>query len=372
MQTRRGLLATGAAMISAASPAVAQTGARVSADQIARDMLGANPVPALSLAVMHKNQLVWAQAFGTASIEMGVAVTTEHKFRMGSGAKPVTATLAALMADEGIVNLDAAISDYMPELPQAHRATTLRQLLTHRGGIRHYTDRDSDRMAPGGAIDSRTYMTNDDILAIFINDPLTAPPGTKMSYSTFGYTLASLVLEQAAKTPFLDLIHQKVAVPFGLTSLMADAPRQIVPGRVSGYGPARVVRQLPPVTGPWANSTGNNPAYKWAGGGLLMTPSDFARFGAAHLAPGKLSKAVLETLFTVQVADSSPPLGLGWRINRDSAGRLRWHHAGGQEGARAVLVVYPDQQLSIAFATNATGLPGDVLTPCERLASAFA
>ncbi len=109
------------------------------------------------------------------------------------------------------------------------------------------------------------------------------------------------------------------------------------------------------------------PAYKWAGGGLVMTLSDFARFGAAHLTPGVLSKRVLDTLFTVQVADSSPPLGLGWRINRDKAGRLRWHHAGGQEGARAVLVVYPDQQLSIAFATNATGIPGDVLTPCEKL-----
>ncbi len=96
----------------------------------------ANPVPALSLAVMRGNQLAWAQAFGTADIEMNVAVTTEHKFRLGSGAKPVTATLAALMTEEGIVDLDQPIGQYMPDLPPMHRATTLRQLLTHRGGIR--------------------------------------------------------------------------------------------------------------------------------------------------------------------------------------------------------------------------------------------
>jgi CubicO group peptidase (beta-lactamase class C family) len=374
MQTRRELLVTSGALLSAASlsPASAQAAAPARATEIAQDILRANPVPALSLAVMRGSQLAWAQAFGTADIEMNVAVTTEHKFRMGSGAKPVTATLAALMTEEGIVDLDQPIGQHMPDLPPMHRATTLRQLLTHRSGIRHYMDRDSDRMAPGGAIDSRTYMTNDDILAVFINDPLIAAPGAKMIYSTFGYTLASLVLEQAAKTPFLDLVHQKIAVRLGLGSLAADAPRQIVPNRVHGYGPAKVVRQLPPVTGQWANSAGNNPAYKWAGGGLVMTPSDFARFGAAHLTPGVLSKRVLDTLFTVQVADSSPPLGLGWRINRDKAGRLRWHHAGGQEGARAVLVVYPDQQLSIAFATNATGIPGDVLTPCEKLGDIFA
>lgn len=102
-----------------------------------------------------------------------------------------------------------------------------------------------------------------------------------------------------------------------------------------------------------------------------MTPSDFARFGAAHLAPGILSRRVLDTLFTLQVPDTAPPLGLGWRINHDSKGRLRWHHAGGQEGARSSLVVYPNQQLSIAFATNATGTPGDVLSPSELLADAL-
>jgi CubicO group peptidase (beta-lactamase class C family) len=309
---------------------------------------------------------------GTADFELGVAVTTASRFRMGSGAKPVTATLAAIMAEEGIVDLDAPIARTMPDLPAMHRATTLRQLLTHRSGIRHYNDRDSDRMAPGGAIDSRTYMSNEDILAVFINDPLVAPPGTRNFYSTFGYTLASLVLEYAAKTPFLTLLQQKIAVPFGLESLGPDAPRQIVPGRVKGYGPASMVRQLPPVSGVWASSPGSNPAYKWAGGGLVMTPADFARFGAVHLAPGRLSRRVLDTLFTVQVPDNAPPLGLGWRINRDGKGRLRWHHAGGQEGARAVIVVYPQQNLSIAFATNATGLPGDVLTPCEGLADIFA
>jgi serine beta-lactamase-like protein LACTB len=156
-----------------------------------------------------------------------------------------------------------------------------------------------------------------------------------------------------------------------LASLGPDAPRRIVPLRVRGYGPAAVVRQIPPVSGRWASSPVGNPAYKWAGGGLVMTATDFARFGAAHLAPGVLSQRVLDTLFSVQVADSSPPLGLGWRIDRDAAGRLRWHHAGGQEGARAVLVVYPAQQLSIALATNMTGTPGDVLTPAAGLVGAF-
>jgi CubicO group peptidase (beta-lactamase class C family) len=107
-----------------------------------------------------------------------------------------------------------------------------------------------------------------------------------------------------------------------------------------------------------------------AGAVAPLRDADFARCGAAPLAPGVLSRRALDTLFTVYVPHSSPP-GLGWRINRDSKGRLRWHHAGGQEGARSSLVVYPEQQLSIAFASNATGTPGDVLTPSEMLADAL-
>ena len=123
----------------------------------------------------------------------------------------------------------------------------------------------------------------------------------------------------------------------------------------------------------FANAPQNNPAYKWAGGGLLATPLDLARFGAAHLAPGKLSKTALDTLFTVYTErnERSPPLGLGWRIDEDSAKRLRWHHAGGQDGARASLVVYPKEKLSIAFATNVTQAPGDVNGPSARIADAF-
>ena len=209
---------------------------------------------------------------------------------------------------------------------------------------------------------------------MFINDPLVAKPGETVSYSTFGYTLVSIVLETATKLPFVDLVQRDIAVPLGLPSLSADEPLQIIPQRVSGYHPGEMVREdFPEFTGKFANIARNNPAYKWGGGGLLVAPTDLARFGAAHLAPGKLSKAALDTLFTVYTerSESSPPLGLGWRINEDAAKRLRWHHAGGLDGTRASLVVYPKEKLSIALATNVTQTPEDVNGPIAKIADAF-
>jgi len=340
---------------------------------IVGELLTANPIPALSIAVMRNRELLWSEAFGQVDLELAVAAAPIHRFRLGSVSKVITATLAAQLASRNLVDLDSGIARYMPSLPPQHHATTLRQLLTHRGGIRHYTDKDDATSAPG-PIDKRTYLSNADILAVFIDDPLIAKPGEGPNYSTFGYTLASLVLEAAAKTPFLDLVQREIGAALALSSLSADAPQNLVPNRVSGYDAGdRVRKRLPSFAGKFANAPQNNPAYKWAGGGLLATPTDLARFGAAHLSPGPITAAALKTLFTVYTerTDRSPPLGLGWRIDADTAGRTRWHHAGGQDGARASLVVYPEQKLSIAFATNVTQTPGDVLTPSAKIADAW-
>jgi serine beta-lactamase-like protein LACTB len=372
--SRRHLL-LGTAALAATSVAHAADKQRIEkARAIIQGVFAASPIAALSIAVTRGDELIWAEAFGLADVELNVAANPRHRFRLGSVSKIVTATLAAELATRGVVDLDAPIARYMPDLPAQHHATTLRQLLTHRGGIRHYTQKDDSAEAPG-PIDKRRYLTNADVLAVFINDPLIAKPGESVSYSTFGYTLASLVLESAAKLPFLDLVQRDIAAPLALKSLAGDEPFSVITDRVSGYHPGDLVRRgFPAFQGKWANAPQNNPAYKWAGGGLLATPTDLARFGAAHLAPGKLSQPGLTTLFTVHTerTDRSPPLGLGWRIDVDSAQRLRWHHAGGQDGARASLVVYPKQKLAIAFASNVTQLPGDVNGPSEQIASALA
>jgi serine beta-lactamase-like protein LACTB, mitochondrial len=371
--SRRALMLGSAAALASTSFAAGGKTALVASRKLVRELLTANAIPAFSIAVTRSNQLLWAEAFGQADLELGVAATPTHRFRLGSVSKIITATLAARLASQGVVDLDTGIVRYMPGLPAAHHATTLRQLLTHRGGIRHYQDKDESAAAPG-PIDKRTYLSNADILAVFIDDPLIAKPGEGPNYSTFGYTLASLVLESAAATPFLELIQREIAKPLSLTSLSADEPATLVPNRVSGYHPGDLVRKrVPSFAGKFANAPQNNPAYKWAGGGLLAMPTDLARFGAAHLAPGPIEATALSTLFTVYTerTERSPPLGLGWRIDTDSSGRLRWHHAGGQDGARASLVVYPAQKLSIAFASNVTQAPGDVLGPSEKIADAW-
>src|SRR5688572_17832114 len=161
------------------------------ADELARAVHAAPPVqaPALSLAVARPEGVVWSAAYGMANLEFDVPATTAHSFRLGSVSKVVTTTAAAKLVTRGELDLDAPIASYLPDLPEPHRATTMRQLLTHRGGVRHYYSKDYDLEGPGGPNYLRTYASNADVLALFIDDPLVAPPGERVSYTSYGYTL---------------------------------------------------------------------------------------------------------------------------------------------------------------------------------------
>lgn len=328
--------------------------------------------------------MLWSTALGTVDLELEVAAQPDHRFRIGSVSKILTTTAAARLVSRGLLELDTPISYWLPDLPAHHRSTTLSQLFTHRGGVRHYLPKDFDPKQAGGPIFTRASWTNAEILAAFIEDELVAPPGRAVSYSSWGYSLASLVMEAAAGLPFLTLIEEEIARPFGVPSLAADEPGKVIAGRARGYVGEEERRRLQalfpdadfprPVDG-WAHALSINPAYCWAGAGFLMSMSDLARFGAS-LVDGPKSVITPEQrklLFTPRTAktDHSPPLGLGWRIDRDQRGRLRWHHAGATPGGRASLVVYPEDRLSIALASNVMTMPGDVLGPSSELADLF-
>lgn len=338
----------------------------------------------MAFAVARPGGLVWSAAYGLADLELAVAATPEHRFRLGSVSKVVTTTAAARLVSRGILELDTPIAYWLPDLPPHHRQTTLRQLFTHTGGVRHYLPRDLDRNAPGGAVIQRHYPDRQSILALFIEDPLIADPGTRVSYSSYGYTLASLVMEAASGQDFLALIEDEIARPLALPSLCADEVHGIVPGRVSGYLTARELAffaekmpgsELPSLAGGHANIGLSNPAFCWAGAGLLASMPDLARFGAALL-DGPNAKITAEEralLFTplTEASDASPPLGLGWRVDSDGRGRARWHHAGTTPGGRCALVIYPQPGLSIALAGNSMTEPGDVLGAAAELLETF-
>ena len=364
------------ALFVAAAITISPAQAQAPADQ-ASETLGMiqsqNHIPGLAAAIAVNGDIAWHGEAGLADLENNIAVARDSRFRLGSVSKVITATLAARLAESGHVDLDVPISNYLPEIPAQHAGTTLRQLLGHLGGIRHYQRADYDPGAPGGLIDQRFYPDTAAALALFIDDEIVAEPGAEYHYSTFGYTLAAAVLEAATGEDFGDLVDTWIAAPLALSTLETDDPFALRPGRVRFYDPAMLYQQQLglELDGSIVNALWVNPAYKWAGGGLLASAADLARFGAAMAQPGFLSARTYSEVFTPQSTTSgdATPVGLGWNIDRDDAGRLRYHHAGLQQGTRSVLLIYPEAGVSVALMSNLGGMPRDILAEAERLAA---
>lgn len=327
----------------------------------------ADGVPGMSAAVWRDGEIVWSGGAGEANIELGVPASAATRYRLGSVAKVFTGTLAAKLASEGRIDLDRPIREWMPELPEHYDGVTLRLLLGHLAGVRHYWMLDRGMLVPGGPIDTREYPTRESILAIFIDDPLQTPPGEAYSYTTFGFTLAGVAMEAATGESFEDLLRAEVLEPLGLETIVVDDYRAIVPDRAAPYDPPA------PTDGEGAsvrNAAPLNSAYKVPGGGLIGSAPDIARFGGAHVDDAFLGEAMHAEVFTSQVDGAGEPtrVGLAWRATRDGAGQLIYHHGGSQQGCRAALLVYPEHRVAVAVMSNLTGTPRAI----ERLAMEIA
>ena len=200
---------------------------------------------------------------------------------------------------EGRLDLDAPVQRYVPDFPQKAWPITTRQLAGHLAGVRHYKP---------GEFESRAhYDTVRAGLIVFENDALLFEPGTKFSYSSYGWNLLSAVLEGASGEKFLDLMQRTVFGPAGMTHTGPDDAAAIVPGRAHFY-------TRDDETWTIVNAGFVDNSVKWAGGGFVSTAEDLVAFGNALLEGRLLKPETLRLLWTSQktVDGKDTDYGMGW------------------------------------------------------------
>ncbi len=313
---------------------VEEARARVRADLIARGY------PGIAIAVSVDGETVWSEGFGYANLEHRVPMQPSVKFRVGSISKSLTAAAVARLVEDGRLNLDAPIQEYVPSFPEKTHPITTRQLGGHLAGIRHYQGNENFIRDP--------YPTVLDGLSIFADDPLLHEPGTAFTYTSYGFNLLSAVVEGAAEKPFLDHMREAVFRPLGLRDTVADFVTPIIPGRTSYYVRDDAGRV---VNAPWVDNS-----YKWAGGGFLSTTEDVLAFANAHLDDGFLSEASRKLLFTEQRTRDGEGVGygLGWFIRTREDGRRLLSHSGGSVGGTSLMVMEPGSRVVVVGLINLT------------------
>jgi serine beta-lactamase-like protein LACTB len=316
--------------------------AKVNAERQAKEWL-ARGIPGISLAVAVDGKIVYSEGYGLADLEQRVPVWPTTKFRIASISKPLTATALMQLVEAGKLDLDAPVQKYVPSFPDKGAPITTRMAAGHLAGIRHYKDNEFEI--------SRHYYSVTEGLKIFEDDPLVAPPGTKFSYSSYGFNLVSAVIEGASGENFLQYMQDHVFTPLGMAHTAADQNKQIVEERARFY---ELTKSGNPENAPYVDNS-----YKWAGGGFLSTAEDLVQFGSALLRPGFLKQESLKQLFTSQktTAGEATGYGIGWGVGKTGSGKIVYEHAGGAVGGTSQLIVYPESGVVIAMINNLSGAP---------------
>ncbi|HKV08793.1 MAG TPA: serine hydrolase domain-containing protein [Thermoanaerobaculia bacterium] len=322
--------------------------------------------PGISVAVLQRGRLVFSEGVGFADLDNMVPANGSTVYNVGSVSKAITAVAIMQLVEQGKVGLDEPIQKYVPTFPEKGSPITIRHIMTHTSGIRHY--RSTDFPDSKDNENWKPYSSLEEAIKIFKDDPLLFKPGEYYFYSSYAANLLQGVVEKARGLAFEDYLRRYVWTPAGMLNTAFDIPERIVPHRAKGYYV---------VDGKMLNYPYGDLTYKFAGGGMISTAEDLVRLGAA-LNRGALLKPETVTLMYAPIApvlqyrEKEPPQAtefsqaLIWRILKDQAGRTFVNHCGTVKGFNACLVNYPDQDLVVAILGN--GYP----TPARREAVAIA
>lgn len=306
----------------------------------------------LAVRVVRHGEEISSESIGFQDRVNDIPVSSDSMFRWASISKPVTAVAAMILVEEGKLDLDADIRNYVPEFPDKEQVITARQLMCHHGGVVHYRN--------GRVIRTRAEYSVENpfenvVLALdsFKESPLVCVPGESYNYSTHGYILLSAVVERAAGVPFAQFVDERIATPLEMDSFQPDYQWVEISNRAVGYRKrlGRVVM-----------SSNTDVSWKLGGGGFISNIDDLSRFATAMAAGKLLTEESFQVMWQAQTPQDGKRTnyGLGFGVDRHGD-LLRISHSGSQEKTRTAMIFLPESRTSIVAMTNSEyGNPGEI------------
>ena len=290
--------------------------------------------PGLSVAIAADGKLVWSQSCGFADRRRRRAVSRTTQFRVGSVSKTLTAATIARLHEQGRIDVEGAIREYVPTFPRQGPAPTVRQLGGHLGGIRHYQG--------GEAINTTHYDSVTDSLRVFIGDPLVAIPGEQFHYSSYGFNLIGAAIETATGAEFGRAVSATLLGPLRMTRTSVGRPP------LGGTQFYEVTGARRAVAAPRIDLSDRYPS-----GGFLSTAEDLVRFGTGITSGRFLEERSQALLFTSQRTAAGRPTGygLGFELGRSPVGPVAGH-IGNVVGGTAFILIHPRTRVVVALVTN--------------------
>jgi CubicO group peptidase (beta-lactamase class C family) len=297
--------------------------------------------PGCALGVVRDGGFIYKRGYGEASLELGVPLTPQSVFYMGSVSKQFTAASVVLAAEQGYLSLDDDIRKYIPELPSYGKPITLRNMLHHTSGLRDIFS----LLALAGRNAEDMHSTPELLDLVSRQKALNFSTGDEFLYSNSNYFLMSVVIRRATGKTLSAFAEEHIFKPLGMThTRFYDDRSVVVPGRVPAYSPA--------ANGAFRVDWSTN-FEKVGDGGLMSTVEDMLLWDRNFYA-NKLGKGtLLKELLTPGVLNSGKPIeyALGLFVSA-YRGLPVVGHAGALFGYRTEILRFPEQKFSVICLCN--------------------
>jgi CubicO group peptidase (beta-lactamase class C family)/D-alanyl-D-alanine dipeptidase len=314
---------------------------------IAREVAG-KKLPALSIALVDDQTIVWARGFGEANPKGKVPATAETVYRVGSVSKLFTDIAVMQLVERGVLDLDTPVTKYLPEFKPGNpfkKAITLRQMMAHRSGL--------VREPPVGNYFDPTNPTLADMVKSLNKTELVYAPESHLKYSNAAIATVGYLVERTQKESFAKYLQRTVLVPLGMTKSGFEPTPALTKNLAAAIMWTYDGRVFPAPT----FSLGMAPA-----GSMYSTVNDLGRFlsalfAGAKGAKGRVLKAeTLEAMWKLQFAKPKDKtgFGIGFHIT-ELDGRRRIGHGGAIYGFATELVALPEEKLGVVVIASKDG-----------------
>ena len=302
-------------------------------------------LPGVVVGVVADQELVWAHGFGLADIDTDRPMTRDTRFRMASHSKLFTATAIMQLREQGKIQLDDPVSDYLPWF-QVQTAEpddppiTIENLLTHSSGLpreaaAHWT--------------TWEFPTEEELRNLIPERQAPFSPEVRWKYSNLAYTIAGMIIEEVSGKSWAEYIQTNIFEPLGMTSSSVD---QDVEGLARGYSSR--MRDGSRAARPFVDARGMAAAT-----GLTSTVEDMAKFVSAQFRKGPrgedriLSTASLREMHRVRMLESTwtRGQGIGFGVNRVDD-KVYVGHGGGYPGYTTRTTIQLDSKVGVIVLTN--------------------
>ncbi|WP_338792267.1 serine hydrolase domain-containing protein [Bernardetia sp. MNP-M8] len=310
-------------------------------------------IPSVSMTIYKETDGLWSGANGKADIFNDINLQSCHQTRVGSTVKMFTAVTVLKLVEEGKLNLDDKIADYVSEsviskLENADKAT-IRQLRNHSSGIYNYIQ--SLKFQTASLNDFEKTWQPEELLDYAYGQSAYFEVGEDVYYSNTNYILLGMLITEIENKPFYEVFEEKIFIPLNLKYTAFAAKNPVPKGLVRGY------------IDMYSNFNLTESTYKsgWdyftADGGLLSNSHDLVIFFKALMNEEIINQNSLAEMLTVfepkERDENFFPISYGLGIFKVETHKgTAYLHSGDAVGYYANMIYFPKDKTIISYAVN--------------------